>query len=412
MDCGWSHRFGSSPEISLPVKDSRGAKTQEVNLRTMMAFREIGKGHEDMKTFTAFMNMPPPMHHKTYNELNSVLLDAYEKTATKSMENAAVETRQIENPTSLETDIVDCQVGIDGSWQKRGHSSLNGICAAIFKSTKKVIDYKVLTKFCRACAIWNSRKGKPNTQSYESFMATHQCAINHVQSSGAMETVSAISFFAESIPKYNLRYTHFIGDGDTNSYQKVTESKPYGDDCIPDKLECVGHVQKRLGTRMRKVVTDNKGKKLADGKPISGKGRLTKKAIDKMQNYFGMAIRQNSLAAWNGDKAKALYGMKKCILAVLWHCIAIEDPEVRHRYCPRSEDSWCKHWNNPDKESFKPSINLPVAVKDVLLKTFLDLSSDELLSRCLAGATQNPSEAFNQFVWKKCPKNIFVGRKV
>jgi len=28
MDCGWSHRFGSSPEISLPEKDSRGAKTE------------------------------------------------------------------------------------------------------------------------------------------------------------------------------------------------------------------------------------------------------------------------------------------------------------------------------------------------------------------------------------------------
>ena len=44
---------------------------------------------------------------------------------------------------------------------------------------------------------------------------------------------------------------------------------------------------------------------------INGKGRLTDKICSKMQNYFGMAIRQNTAAAWNNDRAKALYSMKK-----------------------------------------------------------------------------------------------------
>ena len=47
------------------------------------------------------------------------------------------------------------------------------------------------------------------------------------------------------------------------------------------------------------------------GKKNSRKGRLTDKIINKMQNYYGMAIRQNP---------GQLHEMKKSIGAVLWHC--------------------------------------------------------------------------------------------
>jgi len=56
--------------------------------------------------------------------------------------------------------------------------------------------------------------------------------------------------------------------------------------CV-EKEECVGHVQKRMGSALRNYTQDNKGKKLADGKPVGGKGRLTDKVVDKMQNYYG-----------------------------------------------------------------------------------------------------------------------------
>ena len=48
----------------------------------------------------------------------------------------------------------------------------------------------------------------------------------------------------------------------------------------------------------------------------SKKGRLRDKIIDKMQNYYGMAIRQN---------AGQLHEMKKVIGAVLWHCSDIQN---------------------------------------------------------------------------------------
>lgn len=36
-----------------------------------------------------------------------------------------------------------------------------------------------------------------------------------------------------------------------------------------------------------------RGRKLSDGKPLSGRGRLTDAVIDNLQVYYGKAIREN-----------------------------------------------------------------------------------------------------------------------
>ena len=88
-----------------------------------------------------------------------------------------------------------------------------------------------------------------------------------------------------------LRYTQYLGDGDSSSFKKVKEMNPYEDVDI-EKLECVGHVQKRVGSRFRKLVQAHKGKKLSDDKGISGAGRLTKQRIE------------TSKLLWYGNKAE------------------------------------------------------------------------------------------------------------
>ena len=148
------------------------------------------------------------------------------------------------------------------------------------------------------------------------------------------------------------------------------------------------------------------GKKLSDGKGILGKARRTDKIINKMQHYYGMTIRQNTLSLQNNDKEKALYSMKKSVLATLWDCWE------RHAFCPRESNSSCKYWQNGGNEDYKSSANLPKIIKDLLKPIFLDLRDDNLLFQCLEGTTQNPNEAFNQVIWKKCVKDIFISRYV
>ena len=264
-----------------------------------------------------------------YNNINDILHKCYGALALESTSNAAEETTNLLSRNSHPPDeIRDCQVSVDGTWQKRGHASMNGVVTVISKENGKCLDVEVLSKKCRGCTMWKSKENMPG---YHDWKANHICQANHIGSSGAMEGVGTVKTFARSMEKNNLRYIDYVGDGDTTSFKEVLESKPYGDTPI-QKLECVGHVQKRLGTRCRTLRQTLKGKNLSDEKGISGRGRLTDKAINTLQNYYGMAIRQN---------INDLYKMKKSVCAVLHHNCEISDENVRHQFCPRDANSWC-----------------------------------------------------------------------
>ena len=100
---------------------------------------------------------------------------------------------------------------------------------------------------------------------------------------------------------------HCLCDGDTKSYQEVIKSKPYGELPI-DKAECVGHVRKRVGTRLRDLKIKYRGIKLKDGKCIGGgEGRLNDKTINTLQNYQGMAIPDEEICC---SRSASLLGSK------------------------------------------------------------------------------------------------------
>ena len=100
------------------------------------------------------------------------------------------------------------------------------------------------------------------TPEYEQFLLEHDCPINNEKSLGSMESAGAVTIFNQSIVCTKLRYKTYIGDGDTQSYHEVVKSDPYPGLSIK-KVEFVGHVQKRLGTRLQNLPT-----KLFDGKPL------------------------------------------------------------------------------------------------------------------------------------------------
>ena len=74
-----------------------------------------------------------------------------------------------------------------------------------------------------------------------------------------MEATGTVTIFKRSLDKKNLKYVSYIGDGDTSSFNEFNNSKPYGD-FKTIKKEYVGHVQKRLGTRVRTLRINLKGK--------------------------------------------------------------------------------------------------------------------------------------------------------
>lgn len=198
--------------------------------------------------------------------------------------------------------------------------------------------------------------------------------------------------------KLGLKYTKYLGDGDSKGFAAVLESKPYGDDI--EKLECVGHVQKRLGTRLRKLKLANKGLKLADGKGLGGKGRLTKDKIDQIQRYYGSAIRNN---------LTSVSDMKRAIWATYFHTASTNEVPQRD-LCPTGEDSWCR-FNRAEKlkTDYDHQNSLAEPVMWAIKPICIDLTNDDLLKRCLHGRTQNPNESFNSCIWARVRKTGFVG---
>ena len=85
--------------------------------------------------------------------------------ALQSMTDAADELQEKKD----EQGISDVAVCCDGSWQKWGHSSLNGMVTVMSSDSGKCLDYCVMTKTCRACKSCKSRKG---TEEYELFVTS------------------------------------------------------------------------------------------------------------------------------------------------------------------------------------------------------------------------------------------------
>ena len=81
--------------------------------------------------------------------------------------------------------------------------------------------------------------------------------------------------------KNKIRYTEYYGDGDTKSFSAI--ENVYGEKSVI-KRERIGHVQKRVGTRLRKLKKTEKG---------LGKLGLNDAVIDKLQTYNGIATRGN-----------------------------------------------------------------------------------------------------------------------
>ena len=112
----------------------------------------------------------------------------------------------------------DLSVALDGTW--RGHTSHHGVVSA----TSKVKDVGILTKYCHACILH-----KNNKDTLKEHHESGKCKANYSGTSGGMEASGALKIFERSEEKYGVRYTKYLGDGDSRGFRTVVGRKPYDD---------------------------------------------------------------------------------------------------------------------------------------------------------------------------------------
>lgn len=229
---------------------------------------------------------------------------------------------------------VDIDVTFDGSWLRRGHKSHIGVAFVVEVDLGLALDCVVLSNWCSMCA--QKKKRSPN--SFDDWKKNHKCQQNFNGKSGAMEVEGAVRLWKNST-SLGFRYVTFVGDGDSAAYRAVCamndQQGPYN---VPvKKEECVNHVSKRMGTRLRKLKKQNvtpvqtKTGKTIMRSELGGAHMLADGVIDKLTSFYGKAIRENI----NSDEE----AMRRAVWASFLHSSATKDSS--HMFCPKGKESWC-----------------------------------------------------------------------
>lgn len=110
------------------------------------------------------------------------------------------------------------------------------------------VQYSSLTAFSRNAFI-----------RYEMYFCQPKAKMIVFFVSQSMEVAGVLTLYKRT-PE-GIRYSPFVGDGDSKSYSQLEQAAPYGRSFHKPKEDCIAHVTKRMGTNLRKKVAEYKGRK-------------------------------------------------------------------------------------------------------------------------------------------------------
>ena len=121
-----------------------------------------------MRKICTILDLPPPVTNKNFKRHCTKLLEAAKTTARASMKSAA-DALIAARTTAAEESPRDVAVSTDGTWMKRGFSSVYSVQTAISWDSQKVLDVEVLSKYCSLCTAKLAlvRKGQITQEAYD-----------------------------------------------------------------------------------------------------------------------------------------------------------------------------------------------------------------------------------------------------
>lgn len=119
-------------------------------------------------------------------------------------------------------------VSWDGTWRKRGVSSLFGASSLIGHYSCKVLDFTVKSSYYKMCE---------ETSEFLQWREKYEieCLANHEVSVGKMEVDIIKEIFGRSEKLYSVKYINYICGGDSKTCTSIVNSAPYEDAAINKK---------------------------------------------------------------------------------------------------------------------------------------------------------------------------------
>ena len=146
-----------------------------------------------------------------------------------------------------------------------------------------------------------------------------------------------MEIWKRSITNHDLIYGTYTGDGDSSSYKNLVKSDPYNGLANVRKEECLGHVQKRVKKRLRKITKEGRG--LPDAK------------ADRIAHMYALVIVRH-----RGESPKELHDALQVFLGHI---------EEKHAACPIGLHS-CAISRNRKHNTWK-TVASPFHLSDLLI---------------------------------------------
>ena len=275
---------GCRIELAFPtsskVSSLGGARRWECNMAAVWGQMVTGGGHAPLEEAMSVLGIPV-MAKKSFIATEKDIAQQWWLSLEASMQEAAKEEKKLAiERGSFHEGIPVITVILDGGWCKRTHkhsyNAKSGVAIIIGSATGKLLHVGVRNKYCSVCAQAN----KENRVSQE-----HNCHKNWDGPSSSMETDIIVQGFKEAETKYGLRYTTFIGDGDSSTYLSLIAGVPGWGHAIK-KCECANHAIKCYRGSLEKLVGEKTHYK--------GKGRLTESMCKRLTRAARCAIKMRS----------------------------------------------------------------------------------------------------------------------
>lgn len=362
--CGYTIQL----ETSSKVKGPTGYHRWEVNLAAVWGQMSTGSGHASLQESMAYLGVPV-MSKKCFTTTERTIGEWWRECLQQSMAEAGKLERQL----AIERDeyhegVPAISVVVDGGWSKRSHrhsyNAKSGVGIIIGLATKKILHISVRNKYCAGCAT-----GSPRDE--------HQCYKNWEESSSAMETSAILEGFQEAEKLHGVRYTQFIGDGDSAVYPTLLQEVPWGRSI--KKIECANHACKCYRSGLEKLVQTNPSYK--------GKGGLTQRMRKRLTSAARCAIKMRSKEC---DRRKAIKLLEHDLRNGPYHCFGIHD---------KCSADFCTHvlgqveQRNPVTEDGDNDDQIDDEVDDVQGKYSLLLTAKTGITYCLLYTHRSSSRA-------------------
>ena len=286
------------------VKGPRGYRRWECNLAAVWGQMATGGGHSQLEETMSVLGVPV-MTKSSFIQTERDIGEWWREELQESMAAAGKEEKRLaEERGEYHEGVPAITVIVDGGWSKRSHkhsyNAKSGVGIIIGLKMEKLLHIGVRNKYCTACG-----QGIPQEQ--------HACYKNWDASSSEMETDIILEGFKQTEQVHGVRYTHFIGDGDSSVYPTLIQNVPGWGHAIK-KLECANHACKCYRGGLEKLVHENSS--------FKGKGGLTQKMRRRLTSAARCAIRMRSKES---DTSQVLRSLEKDLINGPLHCFGHYD---------------------------------------------------------------------------------------